>query len=315
MKQPSWEEFCEWPTDKVAEIIRGEGPKVCVFPINGTRRWLMLEHPPASDEDFANVYLDTMVRRHLEIYRLFFDHGITFLLTPIFGPDVLQDRSEAYTDFAVDGIALLAQHPDFLAFYREYGVRVCCYGDYHRYLDATPYAYVADLFDEIEKRTADNDRYYLCFGVFAHDAIETVAELSVKYHQEHGQIPDKRTLVALYYGVNVPPVDFFIGFDKFAAFDMPLVATGNEDLYFTVAPSPYIDDFQLRTILYDHLYLRRQGETDYQELTWADWKAMREFYRSNRHSTQGVGAIHPQVGFWYPLPQVVVDLETGMDRK
>jgi hypothetical protein len=301
---PTLEEFLAWPRDRVGAVVKEKGPKVCVFPINGTRRWFMLECPPASDEDFATVYLETMVERHIALYRLFFDHGITFLLTPIFGPDVLCDRSKAYTDFAVEGLALLAQHPGFLQFYREYDVRVCCYGDYRRYLDPTPYAYLADLFAEVEQRTETHNRYCLCFGLFAHDAVQTVAELSVKHYKQYGEIPDKRTLVKQYYGLQVPAVDFFIGFNKFAAFDMPLIATGNEDLYFTVAPSLYIGERQLRAILYDHLYLRHQGETDYEELTPADWKTMRAFYHRNRENTLGVGTIHPQAGFWYPLGQV-----------
>ncbi len=302
---PTLETFLDWPTEQVAEVVRAHGPRVCVFPINGTRRWFLLEHPPESEENFVLDYLGLMVKRHLELYRLFFDHGVAYLLTPIFGPDLFSERSEAYTRFAVDGMALLAEHPAFLDFYRDYDVKVRCYGDYHKYLAPTPYAYLEDLFDEVMEKTAAHQTHHLLFGVFAHDATETVAELSVHYYQEHDRIPDKRTLVELYYGEYVPPVDLFIGFDKFAAFDMPLVTTGHEDLYFTVAPSLYMESRQLRTILYDHLYTRRQEETDYEELTETDWQAMHTFYHDNREQTLGVGAIHPRGNFWYPLPQVV----------
>ncbi len=40
----------------------------------------------------------------------------------------------------------------------------------------------------------------------------------------------------LYYGEYVAPVDLFVGFDKFCTFDMPLIATGDEDLYFHGQP-------------------------------------------------------------------------------
>jgi len=185
-----------------------------------------------------------------------------------------------------------------------YGVRVRFYGDYRKFFASTPYAHLLDQFDGVTAQTLVHDRHRLFFGVFAHDATETVAEMAVRYHTEVGGVPDKRTLVELYYGEYVSPVDLFIGFDKFSAFDMPLVATGDEDLYFTVSPSPYLTERQLRAILYDHLYTRREGEADYSALAADDWVLMRAFYQANLGKTLGVGAKHEQVGFWHPLPQV-----------
>ena len=114
-------------------------------------------------------------------------------------------------------------------------------------------------------------------------------------------IPDKRTLVELYYGEYVEPVDLFIGFSKFRAFDMPLLTTGTEDLYFTVSPSPYLTERQLRDILYDHLFTR-PGDLDYSAMDGDDWARMNGFYRANLGNTLGVGIKRGEV--WYPLPQV-----------
>ena len=85
---------------------------------------------------------------------------------------------------------------------------------------------------------------------------------------------------------------------------MPLVATGNEDLYFTIAPSLYLTEKQLRAILYDHLYTRPESETDYSNTTPEAWTFMKDFYRTNQGKTFGIGTRHKQGGFWYPLPQV-----------
>ena len=57
--------FHTLPRPEVARLVRAAGPKVCVFPINGTRRWFMLEHAPpsgqAEDQDLlSQAYLDTM---------------------------------------------------------------------------------------------------------------------------------------------------------------------------------------------------------------------------------------------------------------
>ncbi len=288
-------------TAEIAERVRSSGPKVCVFPINGTRRWFMLEHTVPDGEDWATVYCDVAAERHIELYRTFFDHGVDTLLTPIFGPDLLE-RGEEYARMAIEGLALLATAPRFLEFYDEYGVRVRFYGDYRRFFDATPYSDVLELFDQTTARTASHNQRRLFFGVCAHDAAETIGKLAVEYHAEHGCLPDKRLLVEMYYGEWVAPVDLFIGFDKPCAFDMPLVATGSEDLYFTVTPSPYLSQRQLRDILYDHLYCRSGSDADYDSLDAGAWQAMKEFYQSNLDNTLGVGG---RVGnVWYPLPQV-----------
>ena len=294
------EEFQRLPTEDVARLVREAGPKVCVFPINGTRRWFMLEHPAARMEDSASAYLNTITRRLIELYQLLFDHGLDTLLTPSIAPDVMA-RGEDYMQMAAEGFARLATHPNFLNFYKAYGVRVRFYGDYRRFFDSTPYAYLPDLFDEVTAQTLAHDRHRLFFGLFAHDPTETVAELAIRYYVEHGRVPDRRTLIEMYYGEYIEPVDLFIGFSKFRAFDMPLVTKGTEDLYFTVSPSPYLTQRQLRHILYDHLYIR-QGEQDYWAMDPDGWALMRDFYRANLEGTLGVGTKYK--GIWYPLPQV-----------
>jgi adenosine tuberculosinyltransferase len=299
------ERFKKLSAREIAHLVNKAGTKVCTFPINGTRRWFMLEHTPeTSDEaEIAARYLDAAGRRHIELYRMLFEHGLETVLTPVFGPDLLE-RGEGYMKMAAAGLARLATHPDFLHFYEEHGVQVRFYGDYRKFFAGTACAFLSDVFDEVTARTQHHQRHRLFYGVCAHDATETIAELSINYHLTYGNKPDKKTLVELYYGAYVPPVNLFIGFDKFSVFDMPLVATGNEDLYFTVSPSLYMTESQLRDILYDHLYTRRQKEKDYTELSRAGRKAMRQFYQQNIGTTLGIGAVDKRAGFWYPMMEV-----------
>ncbi|MGF1507292.1 MAG: diterpene synthase [Chloroflexi bacterium] len=284
----------------VARRVREAGTRVCVFPINGTRRWFFLEHNTDGSDPWL-LYMQAASQRHIQLYKLFFEHGIDTLLTPIFGPDILE-RGSDYMRMAAPGMEMLVSHPWFAEFYRKYDVRVRFYGDYRKHLADTPYAYLSDIFDSAAERTASHSTHRLFYGVFAHDATETLAALSIDYFQKHGTRPDRRKLVELYYGEYIPPVDLFIGFDKFAAFDMPLLATGSEDLYFMVAPSPYLTREGLRDILYDHLVTRRSDSLDYSALTREDWAAMRQFYRANQRRTLGVGHQHPRLGMWSPLP-------------
>jgi len=296
------EAFQKLPTAEVARLVRAAGPKVCVFPINGTRRWFTLEHPAQTATNSAQDYLRIAWQRHIEVYRLFFDHGLDTLLTPIFGPDLLK-RGDEYAQLILPGLLWFAQNPDMLDFYRAYEVRVRIYGDLRRYFQNTPYAEALQVFDELTQRTRAHRRHRLFFGICAHDPAETVAEIGVTYYQQHGRLPDKRQIVETYYGEEVGPVDFFIGFDRPSVFDMPLIATGHEDLYFTVSPSLYLETPTLRAILHDHLYARRVSEA-YTELSPEDWKTLAEFYNLNRQHVLGLGQRHASGSFWYPLPEV-----------
>ena len=299
----SLDEFVTLPTDQAADIVRASGPQVAVFPINGTRRWFLLEHPEAArSADPLGAYMDISQTRHIELYRLFFDHGVDTLLTPIFGSELFR-RGDVYTRrMLADGLRRIAEHPEFLHFYDEHQVRVRFYGDYRRELAGTEFASLVNIFDLLTKRTLHQNRARLFFGIFASDLTETCSALAVQFHQTHSRIPTRNEMVEMVYGEQVNPVSFFIGFDKLAAFDYPLLASGEEDLYFTVAPSLYLSVPQLRAILFDHLYTRRVAEPDYAELTNDDWSWMRSFYSVNSEKTLGLGLLRSNI--WYMQPNV-----------
>jgi tuberculosinol/isotuberculosinol synthase len=296
------ETFLKLSTEEVAKLVQAAGPQVCVFPINGTRRWFMLEHKQEAKNNSVPVYMDITGEKHIELYKLCFEHGINTLLTPVFGSELLSRGNEYVQKIGADGMARLATHRDFISFYQKYQVRVRFYGDYHKQLAQTPFAYLCDLFNQITKDTMPNNRYQLFYGVFANDATETVAELSVRHFQKTGNIPTRKELIEQYYGEYVDPATLFIGFDKFSVFDYSLLNLGEEDLYFTVAPSLYLNDKQLRLILYDHIYSRPAKEIDYAKMSKQDLFFMQNFYETNRDYTFGVG--ERRGGIWYPISQI-----------
>lgn len=295
------ETFLNWPTKKVTQLVHEIGPKVCVFPINGTRRWFALEHPKEAASGAMEAYFQIAGRRFVELFKLFFDHGISTLLTPIFGPELLE-RGIEYQQMMVPALAWFARDQSFLDFYDAYDVRVRIYGDTKHYFQDTPYASALNAYEELALRTAHHHRHRLFIGVCAHDPTETVAEIAVRFYQQRDRLPTKQEIVEAYYGEQVEPVDIFIGFDRPAAYDMPLIATGNEDLYFTISPSPYMDDHTLRMILYDHMYTRQVDESDYAGLSREEWEWMQAFYQTNLGKVLGVGIKRGKI--WYPLPQV-----------
>jgi tuberculosinol/isotuberculosinol synthase len=262
----------------------------------------MLEYPLEARNDFAEAYLRLTWQRYLEVFRLCFDHGLDTLLTPIFGPDLLE-RGNAYRQLIEPGLLWFTQDPAWLNFYKAYDVRVRVYGEAQRYLSGSPYAHTLPAFDWVTRLTAHHQTRRLFFGICAHDAAERVAEIGAAFQQTHGRLPAKRDIVEAYYGEYVEPVTLFIGFAPPAVFDMPLIATGQEDLYFTISPSLYMNEHTLRAILYDHLYARRVAE-DYARFTSGDWQTLRELYALNQSGVLGVGRQHPPGGFWYPVPQI-----------
>jgi tuberculosinol/isotuberculosinol synthase len=143
----------------------------------------------------------------------------------------------------------------------------------------------------------------LFFGAFADNlnATTAVSEIAIRYYKEQGEMPDRKTIVEKYYGEYVDKANIFIGFDRLAAFDYPLINWGEEDLYFTVSPSLYLDKSQLRCILFDHLYTRRTPEREYETLTREEYISIQKYYRENKNNIIGIGKLHN--GFWIPIGQ------------
>jgi tuberculosinol/isotuberculosinol synthase len=294
----SFEHFLQLPREEVATLVKATGQKVCVFPVNGTRRWFMLEHAEKIRDDFLQAYMDVSIANHVELCAMLFDHGIHTILAPVFGRE-LMTRGDKYTQrVGIDGLVRTATDRNYRDFFSKYNVKVRFYGDYRDVLTDTPYEYALSSIYDVTEATKHNTGFRLFFGVFADEATETVARLSVEHYLAEGSIPDKRTLVRKYYGEDMPPVSIFIGFDKFSVFDMPLLATGEEDLYFSVSPSPYMTECQLRAILYDHIYIRPTPEPDYTQLTTDELTWLRDYYRENKDFAFGVGRL--RFNLWIP---------------
>ena len=293
-----FERFLQLPTEEVAALVGASGQKVCVFPVNGTRRWFMLEHAVEIGNDFFEAYMNASIKNHVELCSMLFDHGIQSILAPVFGRELMR-RGDEYTQrVGIDGLVRTASDPMYHEFFERYNVKVRFYGDYRDVLTGTPYEYALKSIYEITEATKQNTKFHLFFGVFADEATETAARLSVEHYLAYGSIPDKQTLIRKYYGEDMPPVSLFIGFDKFSVFDMPLLGTGEEDLYFSISPSPYMTERQLRAILYDHLYIRRAPEPDYTKLEADELDWLRDYYRSHKDQALGIGKL--KFDLWIP---------------
>lgn len=297
--------FLELSEGEVATLVRASGrARVCGFPINGTRRWFALEHGP---DGGGSDYLAALGRRSLELWRLFFDHGIESLVAPIFGPELL-DRGEDYHELLVQmlepGLAWFFRTPEVLEIYERYQIRVSVFGDTDTLFARLPQLrHLQEGLRKLCEDTSHHDRHRLLIGLYAHDSSTAIARIGVELFQALGRLPTRAEIVERYMGQPVGPLDLFIGFNHPTFFDMSLLNVGQEDLYFTICPSPYLDAITLRRILYDRLYARRISES-YVGMSQESLAEMRAFYAANRHSVLGLGRASDDGTAWYPLPQV-----------
>jgi adenosine tuberculosinyltransferase len=292
-----FERFLELPIEEAAALVKATGHKVVVFPVNGTRRWFMLERADKVGSDFFSAYMDESIQNHVHLCAMLFDHGIRTLLAPVFGRELMRRGDEYTKRVGMDGLVRTATDKNYREFFEKYNVRVRFYGDYRDVLKGTEFESVLGSLYEVMDATKHHTSFNLFFGVFADEVTETIARLSVEHYLAHGAVPDKSALIRKYYGEDLPPVSLFIGFDKFSAFDMPLLATGEEDLYFSVSPSPYMTERQLRAILYDHIYIRCVPEPDYTKLDREELGWLREYYRANKDLAFGVGKL--KFNLWF----------------
>ncbi len=291
------EQFINLNSSEVAAEMRRANSTVCAFPINGTRRWFMLEHPTASETE----YMDAIVKRHVDLYRLLFENGIDTILAPIFEPSMLMRGDDYQKNYVERGLPLVATHPIFTDFYGDDQVRVLFYGDYRKFFTNTNNTEILEKFDYIVQKTQENNRFRLFFGVCTRRAMDTIGELSVQRYLKQGQVPGQQSLIEMYYGEHINRVSLFVTSGKTNVFGMPFLDTDDTSLYFTIAPSLYLTKRQLRAILYDHLFNRQTlAKKDYTDLTSDDIENMRSFYRQNIKSCMGVGVL--QKGTWYPIP-------------
>lgn len=293
--------FLQLPADEAAALVKATGQKVVVFPVNGTRRWFMLEHADEIRKDFLSAYMDASIKNHVQLCAMLYDHGIHTILAPVFGRELMRRGDEYTRRVGMDGLVRTATDKTYREFFEKYNVRVRFYGDYHDVLKGTQFENVLGALYEVMEATRDHTAYNLFFGIFADEATETIARLSVEHYLAHSTIPDKAALIRKYYGEDLPPVSLFIGFDRFSVFDMPLLGTGEEDLYFSVSPSPYMTERQLRAILYDHIYARPTPEPDYTKMGVSELDWLRNYYRANKDLALGVGKLKfdlwiPQIG-------------------
>ena len=290
-------EWLGWSRERVARwILSRPRPVVMGWPFNGTRRWYLLHRGRRPNTD---DYVVTLIRRQAELHRLIFAHGISVIMAPGFGSELLA-RGTDYTRLVLGGLLRLVEDPVYQEMFSS-GTRIRFYGDFEEVLDTPAFRPILQVCADLTSATASGDGPLLLIGLFADAPYPTLARLSVEFATRRGRPPDRRELIEAYYGLDVPDLSIYLGFAQPGVFEVPLVATGLEDLYATLTPSPDLTEAQLRGILYDHLVTRRTPAPDYGTLSADARAALTEYNERYSGITLGVGRIDPITRVWTPL--------------
>ena len=301
---PELSEWLSWSTEEVAQWIAAlPRPVVMGWPFNGTRRWYLLHRRNNPDTE---DYVTTLIRRQAEQHRLVFAHGVSTILAPSFGTELLR-RGSTYARQALGGLLQLADD----AVYQEMlaaGLRIRFYGDYEEKLNVLGCRPMLKACADLISATASGNGPLLLIGLFADAPYPTIARLSVEFAEQKGRPPNRQELIEAYYGCAVSDLTLYLGFAQPALFDIPLLTTGEEDLYATLTPSPSLTEKQFREILYDNLITRRTAEGDYEELSDEAQAALAAYNDRYTGVTLGIGSRDPLTGIWNPLLPSVADI-------
>ena len=285
------DEFLRLPTQEVAEMIRG---LTLGFPVDGTRRWFLLNHPETWD---VEEYKQLTARQYSKVFAMLFDHGVETILVPAFGGELLS-RGDEYVREMMDGITRLAQSPIFTDFYCSYDVRVRFYGDWQRQVQGLPGSETLTLALNSCAATRHIGPRRIFYGLWAEDILVSVVDDLARSRSEAVEFT-REAIVTRYYGEYVKPTDLYIGFGRPTVFDVPMLVTSQTDLYYTVAPSLDLDARLFRMIVWDHLF-GRWTQQEWDSLTETDLAALKTYYTSQHEAVLGLGEVDAATGIWYP---------------
>ena len=118
------------------------------WPFNGTRRWYLLHrgrHPNTDD------YVVTLIRRQAELHSLIFAHGISVIMAPGFGSELLA-RGTDYTRLVLGGLLRLVEDPVYQEMFSPDAHRSD--GDFEEVLDTPAFRPILRVCADLTSATA-----------------------------------------------------------------------------------------------------------------------------------------------------------------
>jgi hypothetical protein len=293
----SKEEFLELPDGKIRRLILQKNkPLAGIFVTDGNRRLVITQTglTPTS-KDFYPAYLKIVTESFRENLRVFFGHGLHTLIFPLFGPPILK-RDKTYRRYVIpELVRTLFRDPGWLAFYREYGIRVMTYGDLEPLQNESSEFSLVETVKSGVEHTSSHQQHMIFYGFFANGIYEDrFIDGVLRFIQIHHRKPTPREWVELYYGVPVTPADFLITSTRvsFLGTLPPLLYGKGTKVYTLVAPGVFaLTKRTFREILYDLIFIKSRDPGFIVNAGQEDIEFLKGFYRRNRDRIIGIEKI------------------------
>jgi len=253
---PSLPEWLTLTRDEIAHV-GGNNLSTVVLYVNGTRRWFQ-----SHTQDWQ-FYERRSGEAHRRISQLCYEHGVKTLIQPLQGYDLL-GRGPEHFRMAAEAVASLAGDV-YRSWFAKEEIQVCLYGNWKAAFRERGFTATVEKLSRLTQETRSFARHRLLIGLFADEGLDRIAAIA-------REAPDGRQLVRAYYGVDVGPVNLVIGSGQPTIWDIPLLDINKASLYFLQAPTFFMTEENLRKILFDHLYERRNDDEVKEDLTAADWQ-------------------------------------------
>ncbi|WP_204806526.1 hypothetical protein [Mycobacterium riyadhense] len=248
----------DWLALSREEVARSGGKHIAtaVLYFNGTRRWFR------SQTKDGQLYEEVTQEAHRAVSQLCYEHGMTTLVQPLLGYDLLA-RGREYMRMAMEAVGcLVTDH--YRSWLVENEIQLCLYGDWRAAMTESGYAETVEKLSELTEDTQRIAKRRLLLGLFADEGLGRIASLAQV-------VPDSQHLVRAYYGVEIEPINLMIGSGQPAIWDIPLLDINKASLYFMQAPTFCLTEKRLREILYDHLYERENDDGSEEDVKLEDW--------------------------------------------
>jgi hypothetical protein len=290
---PTLEQFLEAPTERVREVA----PATLVWIVEGTRRSAALSGIDVRTDEYPRW---TLLRMN-EGAQMFFQSGVRHVFTTVLTPSQFAEATPRYRERLLDWLGLLARDPDVLAPYVRNGYRL-------RLLGSASLPEIRPIAEALAAATPHGEHTLWCSvvaepGAFWGELLQAAGQSGAR---------TRRDLIRALYGEDIPLATMMVAFGKpvICPDQVPPLLVDKMDCYWTQRPGYRMTERELRTMLYDHAYVRRTWRTD---KTGRAEEALAFRRAWEEGPTLGLGV---RLGpFWYPASTITPAGEPGEEAR
>lgn len=281
---PTLEEFLKASMEDIRKIA----PATVIFNAGGTRRAAALAHK--NDKEYAEYSFLKMI----ENFDLFDQHGICHLFHTFLTEGNYKEKTKNYRENIEYWIKEWLMNKRALDIYAKSNWRMRLVGE-------ESWPGLSGVDEQLRNATQSHTGLTLWITVASHPETRWQQLFQLC---SHTKINSREEAIRALFREDIPLANLFIGFVKptlYSSIAHPLII-GHLNCYWRTRPGYSLNQEELRTILYDHLYLRTPRHID-------NTNAAKEImkYRSAWESPSILGRGVKLGPYWYPAPFLITD--------